>query len=115
VTDQIKQPSDVSKVIAPTKPNAPPKPSKVVTFSYLDGVWSTEVTLNDKNAYFTNRDFNQMTTLLTVRKQHIRRAAFLKYLENQKKKNASQLKLVAEQSARNELLKLEPSIEGQTK
>lgn len=71
-----------------TKPiDLPQKPDKVVTFSCREGVWSVDVEINSTSGYFTNRDFNQMSVLLNVRRSRIRQQAALKYAANQRKMN----------------------------
>ena len=75
------------KSTAPLIPEPSPTPSKVVKFMCLNGVWSVEVDLNDTTAYFTDRDFNQLAMLLTVKRAGIKREAYVKYYRNQQAKN----------------------------
>lgn len=76
---------------------APPLvPSKVVIFRNIGGVWQAEVQVNDETKPFTDRDFNQLSTLLTVRRAGIRREAALAYrrrmIENHRIYQDSKLK-----------------------
>lgn len=79
--------SEEPKKQLPTTPSpkVPPTPTKVVTFTQRDNRWEVEVECKD-NAFFTDRDFNQLSILLTIRRQDIRRKAALKYAENQRKR-----------------------------
>ncbi len=113
MTTEIKTPIKPTPPSVPPPANLPPKPSKVVTFSCNEGVWSTEVEVNDENGYFTNRDFNQMTMLLSVRRHQLRRQAYLVYLSNQRKKNP--VSLNAGNPVKNDKLKTLTPVEGPIK
>jgi hypothetical protein len=62
----------------PSPPSPPARlPTKSVEFVCRDGQWEAEVKLLDPKAYFTERDWNQLSILLNVKRAHIRRQAAL--------------------------------------
>lgn len=76
--------------LAKTKPSLPPSPplpsnaTKSVVFTYRDGRWDGELKLTDSKAYFTERDFNQLSILLNVKRAMFRRKASIALIEARK-------------------------------
>jgi len=60
-----------------TKPRATIQ--KSVRFTWVDGQWCAEVELTDPTVPFTERDFNQLSILLNVKRAEIRRKSYIIY------------------------------------
>lgn len=76
-------PDPLAKTKASLSPS-PPLPSnatKSVVFTYRDGRWDGELKLTDSKAFFTERDFNQLSILLNVKRAMFRRKASIALIE----------------------------------
>ncbi len=89
----VPQPGVVTPLVKPSNgTTAPATPvEKRVVFTCRGGAWSAEVELNDVTKFFTPKDFYQLSILLNLKRNVLKRQAFLKYHELCKQQVAQQV------------------------